>query len=70
MGTHKCPGCGCEVPDERLELLNVHTCSRCTPQAPKLLGVMEYSEKAGGVLVITSSQAEFEYLKKPANQRR
>ena len=67
---HKCPCCGCEVPDERFELLGVLTCLKCTPQKEKPLGIMEYAEKAGGVLMITDSRREFEMLKRPANQRR
>lgn len=68
--THKCPCCECEVPDERFELLGVLTCLKCTPQKERLFGIMEYTQKSGGVLMITDSRKEFEMLKRPANQRR
>lgn len=70
MDTHKCPVCGCDVPNERSELIGVETCIRCTPQRPRPLGVVEYAEKAGGILFITESREIFNMLKKPANQRR
>ena len=70
METHKCPGCGADVPNERQELLGTPFCVHCTPQRPKPLGVMEYGEKAGGVLAICETRKEFEMLKKPANRRR
>ena len=67
---HKCPSCGCLVPDERLELLGTEYCIKCSPDRPPLRGVMEYGHKTAGVLVLTDDPTEFEALKKPANQRR
>jgi len=68
--THKCPTCGRDVPDERLELLGTEYCIHCTTEKPPLLGIMEYGHKTGGVLVMTESRSEFDMLKKPANHRR
>lgn len=67
---HKCPGCGCEVSDERIKLLRTEFCTNCIPKGNRPLGVMEYSGKQAGVLVITTSRKEFQLLKKAANQRR
>ena len=65
-----CVRCGKPVPEERVELLKVAICKRCTPQPNPIYGVMEYSHKNTGVLVITDSYEEFLMLKKPANRRR
>jgi hypothetical protein len=68
--THPCPICGCSVPDERTELTGAETCIQHTFQRPKPLGIVEYAEKAGGVLFITEDRKVFEMLKRPANRRR
>ena len=68
--SHKCPNCGESVPDERTELLGVVTCAKCTPQKPKPLGVLDFSHKTGGVLMITDDMKLFKLLKKPINQQR
>lgn len=53
--------------NERLQY-GLHHCSKCTDQS-KPKGVMEYSHKAGGVLVVTDDKG-FRELKKTANERR
>lgn len=70
VGTHCCPDCGKLVSDERLELLGTETCEKCTPQGDKVLGVLDYSHKTGGVLMLTSNRKHFEMMKKPINQQR
>ncbi len=69
-GTHKCPGCGKDTPNERYITLKTVLCTGCTEQPKKLYGIMEYSEKAVGILVTTEDEATFRELKKPANKRR
>ena len=70
VSTHECPKCGKETPNERQELTGSPLCIKCTPPMAKPLAVVEYNEKAGGVLYICRNKAEFDYLKKPANRRR
>lgn len=67
---HPCPTCGVSVPDERLELLGIRTCVHCTPQRPKLKGVMEYESKSVATLVLCETDQQFRQLKRPANHRR
>ena len=67
---HACPICGKTTPNERVLVANTILCRDCTPQPSPIFGVMEYSEKAGGTLIITDDEKEFHELKKPANQRR
>jgi len=69
-GEHECPVCKTMVPNLRAVLVGTVLCGTCTPQPKKIYGVMEYSEKAVGVLIITDSEKEFKELKKPANKRR
>lgn len=68
--THACPSCGEPTPNERQRILGTPLCIKCSPQAPKKLGIPEYGHKAGGVTVVCDTPEEFEFLKKPANQRR
>lgn len=67
--THKCPTCGCEVSDARTELLGILECPTCTPQADKPLGIMDYSHKTGGSLMVVDKRL-FKLLKRPINQQR
>jgi formylmethanofuran dehydrogenase subunit E len=54
-----CPICGQEVPPERVELLGVTTCIKCTPQRPPPIGAWDYpegfherNEGVGGLIVL------------------
>ena len=67
---HPCPECGKATPNERQEILNIATCIDCTEQPFKYKGVMEYDEKAGGVLILCKSEKEFKELKASAIERR
>lgn len=67
---HKCPSCGEDVPDERITLVGVVTCTKCTPQPGKLYGIMDYGHKTGGVLTMTEDPELFKVLKRPINQQR
>ena len=67
---HSCPSCGKEVSDERKELLGMDTCPNCTIQPNSPLGVMDYSSKQAGVLMLISDPKMFRMLKKPINQQR
>jgi hypothetical protein len=69
-GIHRCPSCNKEVPNERYFLVGNIMCCGCSAQPKKLYGVMEYSEKAVGILVMTEDENVFKELKKPANKRR
>lgn len=63
----KCALCGCDMQQERIEL-GLYHCRNCNKQQrPK--GVMEYTHKTGGVLVITDEEG-FKELKKTASERR
>ena len=57
--TIPCEKCGRPVPVERVELLNVRTCIRCTPQKRPPVGVWDYpegfherNEGVGGLIVL------------------
>lgn len=57
--THRCPSCGCDVPNERRELLKVETCLKCTRQRKPPKGVWDYpehfherNEGVGGLIII------------------
>lgn len=67
---HKCPNCGADVADERTVLLNTLCCAKCTPQASKPMGVMNFDHKTGGVLMLITDKKIFRILKKPINQQR
>ena len=67
--SQSCKICGREMPIERYELFGLTICSRCAPQN-KIKGVMEYSHKTAGILVLCETEEEFHMLKKPANRRR
>lgn len=69
-GFHQCPICGKETSNQRKIITGLMTCVDCAPKVENPKGIMEYGEKAGGVLVICQSEAEFQNLKKPANRRR
>jgi hypothetical protein len=69
-GTHPCPECGTDVSNERLTLLGTELCPKCTPQGSKVLGVLDYSHKTGGVLMLVSNRKHFEMMKRPINQQR
>lgn len=66
----KCPQCGCDVPPERVEILGVKTCTKCTPQPKRLYGVMSFNHKTGGELMLTDDRKMFEFLKRPINKQR
>lgn len=66
----KCKVCGGDVPNERVDLIGEEICIKCAPPTPKLFGVMEYSGKNVGTLVVTDDPVLFRQLKKPANRRR
>jgi len=66
---HTCPKCGSEVDDERRELLGIDLCIRCTPQHG-LWGIMDFSHKTAGVLMLVEDYKLFKQLKKPINQQR
>jgi predicted amidophosphoribosyltransferase len=67
--THKCPKCQADVPDERLELLGVETCAKCTKQKPRYKGVMAYGHKTGGLLDICDTEDQFRSMKGTADPR-
>ena len=69
-GTHECPKCGAQVANERFLLIGTLLCPACTPQRPRLKGVMEYEGKTAGVLIVTENEELFKALKLPANRRR
>jgi hypothetical protein len=69
-GTHKCPGCGSDTPNERYTVLGTVMCIPCSKQPKKIYGVMIYTEKAVATLVATEDENLFHQLKKPANQQR
>lgn len=69
-GAHQCPSCGRIVSGMRKQLLGTDLCAQCTPQGNIPLGVMDYSEKAGGVLMVVEDRELFRILKKPVNQQR
>lgn len=55
----KCTVCGAPVPRERVELLKVTTCIKCTKQRPPPKGAWDYpegfherNEGVGGLIVI------------------
>lgn len=57
--TIPCEVCGKPVPRERVELLNVRTCIKCTPQKKPPVGVWDYpegfherNEGVGGLIVL------------------
>lgn len=68
--THKCPKCGSEVADERIVLLGIPECAKCTPQGSRPMGVPYYGEKAGGTLMIITDPKIFKMMRKPVNQQR
>jgi len=52
-GTHPCPKCGVEVPNERATALKVMTCKDCTIQKspPKAIYVSNEREGEGGEFI-------------------
>jgi len=62
MGTHACPTCGKQVPDERFEVVGDLRCIECTPQRPRAKGVMVYDHKTAGVLEICNDE-QFQAIK-------
>lgn len=57
--TTPCPICGQPVPKERIELLEIKTCKRCTPPEPPIFGTFDYppdyherNEGVGGLIVV------------------
>ena len=59
---HPCPKCGKPTPDERYQAIGVLTCCDCTPQKPRLLGVVVYDHKTGGVLELCNED-QFKAIK-------
>lgn len=55
----KCPKCGAAVPKERVELLQIKTCIKCTPPRKPPKGAWDYppgfherNEGVGGLIII------------------
>ena len=68
-GVHPCPSCGRQVSNQR-RVIGTELCTMCSPQTKFPLGVMDYSSKTGGVLMIVTDPHLFRILKKPVNQQR
>lgn len=64
-GTHTCPKCNADTPNERATVLNVMTCRDCTPQgfSPKAFFSSDEREGEGGTFVIVFEQEAFKNAK-------
>jgi ribosomal protein L37AE/L43A len=60
--SHECPMCKEPVNLVRREL-GFWLCTKCTPQGIKPLGVMDYSSKTGGVLMLVNDRKLFKIAK-------